>query len=286
MTIGTGIFWGSLLLSLVTLYGITRDRWNWTDILKRFGIGVLIVCVLIAGGFAWSYYNQERAAEKDRLAEQEAEKAAALEKRRTAKARLCISEDVTRMEALLRNIQSALHARMSLEDARATLDGIAGSQGRVLPGKDDIHERVLIYNLRTKCDSPFQLLVNVRADQYGALKWLSVFAEDPPQGYPPGMHREFSTNFIAERAQAALAALGPPPMPKRASVSHRTETAPASKDSLGADGDPCAPNLTRTERVQRLAAFGSVRQTGEGEYEAGNHHVSFLLNTLTLVSCH
>lgn len=29
MTLGTGLFLSALILSLVILYSVTRDRWNW-----------------------------------------------------------------------------------------------------------------------------------------------------------------------------------------------------------------------------------------------------------------
>ena len=40
--------------------------------------------------------------------------------------------------------------------------------------------------------------------------------------------------------------------------------------------DPCAPDLSRKERLSRLAAFGVVRQTGNNRYEAGGRYVSFI----------
>ena len=39
--------------------------------------------------------------------------------------------------------------------------------------------------------------------------------------------------------------------------------------------DHCAPNLTRSERLKRLAQHGNVRQTGSGAYAAGNHRLHF-----------
>lgn len=39
--------------------------------------------------------------------------------------------------------------------------------------------------------------------------------------------------------------------------------------------DPCAPDLSRAERLRRLSSFGSVRQTGDENYEAGSHSILF-----------
>jgi len=44
--------------------------------------------------------------------------------------------------------------------------------------------------------------------------------------------------------------------------------------------DPCAPNLSQAERLRRLAAFGQLRQTADGDYEAGGHSVMYSFGTL------
>jgi hypothetical protein len=49
--------------------------------------------------------------------------------------------------------------------------------------------------------------------------------------------------------------------------------------------DHCAPDLSKGERLRRLAQFGRVRETGMGQYTAGWHSVSFLVSTGELLSC-
>jgi len=39
--------------------------------------------------------------------------------------------------------------------------------------------------------------------------------------------------------------------------------------------DPCAPNLSKAERLSRLAQYGVVRQESDSEYSAGGHRISF-----------
>lgn len=58
-----------------------------------------------------------------------------------------------------------------------------------------------------------------------------------------------------------------------------------SGEGLSADpSDPCAPGLTKSQRLHRLAAFGAVRETGSEAYEAGPHDLTFAFGSL--VYCH
>jgi hypothetical protein len=61
------------------------------------------------------------------------------------------------------------------------------------------------------------------------------------------------------------------------------EVSAALQDS-GAGPEICAPNLSKEERLGRLAAFGTVRQSGEETYDAGSHRVQFVLGGL--VDCY
>jgi len=49
----------------------------------------------------------------------------------------------------------------------------------------------------------------------------------------------------------------------------------ATKSLEDVDGDHCAPNLSKAERLNRLAKHGSLRETGAGGYQAGSHEVMF-----------
>jgi hypothetical protein len=44
--------------------------------------------------------------------------------------------------------------------------------------------------------------------------------------------------------------------------------------------DPCAPHLSRAERLRRLGTYGEIRQTSENEYVAGSHRVYYSYGTL------
>jgi len=48
-----------------------------------------------------------------------------------------------------------------------------------------------------------------------------------------------------------------------------------AKTSSTAGTDHCAPSLSKSERLKRLAAFGTVRETGKDSYSAGGRSVLF-----------
>lgn len=57
-----------------------------------------------------------------------------------------------------------------------------------------------------------------------------------------------------------------------------------SLDSQVAVTDHCAPNLTKAERLKRLAQHGTVRQTGDGSYSVGYRSLDFLYDG-TMLNC-
>ena len=56
-------------------------------------------------------------------------------------------------------------------------------------------------------------------------------------------------------------------------------------DLEGKAPDPCAPNLSKAERLKRLEKYGTVRQTGTGEYTVGNRVVRYLGGRSELLDC-
>lgn len=51
MSIGTGLFLSTVILSVVLLYGFTKDRWRWKVGIKRTSIGVF--ATILIGVIAW-----------------------------------------------------------------------------------------------------------------------------------------------------------------------------------------------------------------------------------------
>lgn len=49
--------------------------------------------------------------------------------------------------------------------------------------------------------------------------------------------------------------------------------------------DHCAPNLTKSERLKRLAQHGEVRQTSDGSYQVGYRSLTFFSGDNSLLHC-
>jgi hypothetical protein len=58
MTVGEGIFYGALVLGLVGLYAVTKDRWKWKQIAK-WGLGVPFVLLVLGLTGMWAYSKYE-----------------------------------------------------------------------------------------------------------------------------------------------------------------------------------------------------------------------------------
>jgi hypothetical protein len=59
----------------------------------------------------------------------------------------------------------------------------------------------------------------------------------------------------------------------------------ATNSAEASQGDHCAPNLSKAERLKRLSKHGSVRETGVGGYQAGSREVLFSTYDASLVYC-
>jgi hypothetical protein len=64
MSIGTGIFLSSLLLAVVILYGLTKDRWRWRTFARRLGyfvVGLVVLGVAAGGAFyVWDHWPRSK----------------------------------------------------------------------------------------------------------------------------------------------------------------------------------------------------------------------------------
>ena len=77
---------------------------------------------------------------------------------------------------------------------------------------------------------------------------------------------------------------------KRLGVQWTLDTVlPASIDSTssveGPNVDHCAPNLSKAERLRRLALHGTLRQTGDGMYSVGHRSLHFFTYDSSLLNC-
>jgi hypothetical protein len=135
-------------------------------------------------------------ANKEKKEEGERKKIEQARQQREEGARPCIADDLPRMERLLTRIEDGLKSEIDLalrepknntfmlEDISKTLKEIWPEMvAGIAPAQDNIRERVLIANLRTKCDSDFHFLINVRASADGSVSWFRAWPQSAPQGY-------------------------------------------------------------------------------------------------------
>lgn len=126
--------------------------------------------------------------------------------------RPCIAADISRMEDLAAKARAAIKPQFNLEEAQTALGQAIGYKGEIHIPNDDIKERVLVFSIRTKCNSQFHFLINLRAGQDGSFRWYRTWAQYPPAGYKGELHSEYSIEFEeqrrleASRAEAAKSA--------------------------------------------------------------------------------
>jgi hypothetical protein len=199
-------------------------------------------------------------------------------------ARGCISENIGKMESTVKALQAATDDDLTLIQLKPIFDDVMpkfveyhgevfssppetsktliSSSGKVdwpqqktsiVPADDNIKERVLVATITPLCETSFYLLVNVRASESEKIESFKVWAVNPPTGYHDGLHYEFTVDYAARR------------------MAKDTEAKLKKSVSL----DPCAPNLSKAERLSRLAQYGTVKQYSEFEYSAANHKVTF-----------
>src|SRR5713101_736683 len=239
----------------------------------------------------WNYFDRDECITKGRRELREAEerlKAAEAKRLRQERARPCIADDLKRMEDLAWKAVSALNENMNLEMAQKAVEPVLGANGQVVVADDNIKEKVRAHRINTKCDSDFYLLINVRASEYGAVRWVAVWSQEPPTGYPSGRLEAFATDFEDRRWRKVqqeakeLAQKDKTRAKKRAAI-RSIASKPDSRDDPIVN-DHCGPGLSKNERLRRLASYGALRQTSEDTYTAGNHSVSFFLGQL--LSCY
>jgi hypothetical protein len=172
-------------------------------------------------------------------------------------ARECIAIDIPRMENLVIEAKKLVNENSKLEEINEKLNNLFypnnefSKYSKPIPSSDNIKEFVLVYEVKTTCKSDFHLLINIRANESGQLRYFNVWAKTAPDGYPSGFSKNLSMDFEEIRKK-------------------RNEQQKLAKDigqrANDIDKDHCAPNLPQSVRLSRLSRFGTVRQTSERSY--------------------
>lgn len=213
--------------------------------------------------------NQEKAREAQALKKAEEKELA------ERAARPCIAKDLDRMEGLAKKLSTALLKDTTPEEMLSMLKNNNLSP-QTTQAKDNIKEQVVIGVIQTQCPSEFNLLVNVRFDEKSKPKWIRYWAQNAPLGYDDSAYSTIKLaekDFEYETRRKAIQHAEEEAKRKRVENEER-EAAVRRKER---ENDPCAPGLSRSERLSRLAKFGAVREVGHDDYKAGGRQVRFSL---------
>lgn len=265
-----------LFLSVGLLLGCTNDQ------------DINLACSDDYGWRVWERISCINAQKKQKAEWKKEQQEEEERRRKEAASRPCVAIDIKRMEKKVRDLKDYLSVELnqiqSLDQIRQSILIILKDDlpktgfkdpwwlGVISPSTDNIKENELIFNIPTKCEgSNFYFLVNVRSNENNQLRWLRTYAENSPQGYKSDLHPEFSVEFEAIRKRELeelrkKERLAQPP----------TDLVPSlPKGATQQLPDPCAPGLSKKERLARLAKFGTIRQDRDDSYSVPGHELSF-----------
>lgn len=243
----------------------------------------------------WQCINAEE--EKKRLRDAELLAEEKRENARAAKesaARPCLSADVSRMEGVASSAAGLIHDTMGPEQVKKILSVTGVSDiAEVIP-KDNIKETVLVGYIRTNCLYDYRVLVNVRfvnaeSQKNLALKkirWLRFFPENSPDGYsfPLLLDKEFEQDEERRSRRKFEEEL-------KASSDRYQKKLPQAFSEQGSASeenskDYCAPGISKSERLRRLARVGKIKQTGSDEYGVEPTYLHYIIfNGEELIGC-
>ena len=149
-----------------------------------------------------------------------AERAAAAKEQRENAARSCVAADIPRVEGLLRDIKALIlndyndklrgNSSYNLVIVQSLIKGKYSSINLSIQAADDnIKDKVLIFSIRTNCDSAFHFLANIRANSNDELQWYRLWAQEPPKGYNVSWNQlsEWGIDFVALKKEYELSSV-------------------------------------------------------------------------------
>lgn len=272
----------AVVIEIYLLHRLTSQRWNWGKIFKLGAYGLTLLTVVTLGYYAYGKavtiydeYQNDARIKKEELA------------------RECNAGEILRIEPHLKEAFTSVSAYTTIDEVNRIFKPLEPSSTEITIAEKNIKAKVAIAEIKPKCDSEFRYRVIATFNESGFLDDYRTIARNPPKGYlgsidtsrfrpvpiddlpiplrPKGAYREmavseFSINF-AEEAQAKQ---------RQESNKKAKDTNPFSGFRLeDALEDPCAPSLSKTERLKRLAQFGKIRELVDGEYHAGTHMVKY-----------
>jgi hypothetical protein len=192
-----------------------------------------------------------------------------VKEKREESARNCLAEQIPDIEKWIQSLMKDLNYDDSMNQVVSKLEKLKVSP-EIVPSTNNIKEKVAVLKINTTCKSDFSFLINITEGEDKKLKSFSVWSEDAPRGYSSGFLKQFHIDFASQKEAIKKA------------QKRLTETKGYETDQ---NSSHCAPNLSRQERINRLARKGQLRQTSENSYSAGLSSVSFSF-TGALISCY
>ena len=270
-------------IELFLIRRVTYDRWNWKKITKIILYAIMLLFILLLGFF---FYEKITKIYENHQAE-------AREKREFA-ARSCNAAEINRIEPLLQQAISSINERTSIQAMHSILSDLNSSALKESNPLNNIKEFVIETSVKPNCESNFRYQLEATFSEDKILNTFKTFAINPPKGYRHFALEiignkskefgnnddtyspidEFSIDFVATR-QAEL---------ERLQFLERKKNE-AEKEKNRQFSDPCAPNLTRSQRLERLAKFGTIRQVQSDHYTAGGHKIEFFISSGDLLWC-
>lgn len=225
-------------------------------IFKWLGIFALVFLVIFLLVMGISNYNQHQNLLKIEAKEFK-EKAA----------RGCLADQIPQAENSIKTFTNKIDPNEKLIDIRDKFIKETNYEPEIAVTKDNIKTKVLILTVGTSCESDFSFLININENENHELTKLYVYAQNPPEGYKTsnyGIIDSLTRDFEFIRNSKSLNKFDPDKF-------------------LSETQDHCAPNLSRQERLRRLATHGKVRESGLWTFTAGGSRIEFTDSTSSSV---
>lgn len=266
------LFMVAISLVLLGLRRLTYDRWNWGKITRITLYSIALIAILSAGFFFYEmltkiYDNYQTDA---------------LEKRELA-ARSCNAAEINIIEPKIRQSISSINERTNIQEMHSILAGFNNSAVEESNPLYNIKMLEVKTSIKPNCQSNFHYQLEAIFNEDGILNTFKTYAINPPKGYrhfaievsdeSKNFGKKDDTYYPIEELSIDFVA-------KRQAEQERLQflerkAAEAARIKMQQESDPCAPGITRKERMTRLSKFGRVREIGNSQYSSGVHEIQF-----------
>lgn len=291
MTVGTGLFLSTLLvLTVAILWQITAHK-KWRVAGKVSAIGSALLILLGVVVYSWIYFSN-------------------LPSPPTVTTELVgIKLGMTPVEVKLKLGQPVSISDPEMEGERIRIDIYYSTAAIVFYGSDKYTTKAEIICTSDRSndllgisgyDGESKIIerlgdpdaTSIRKDGLAKMisysKWNATFQIEKGEIVQECIHDFPVMSFVEEyptREEQEASDTRAEAERKRIEAIPETATSEAAPTQDPAERlDPCAPDISKQERLRRLGAYGSIRQDSSESYTAGSHRVGFFMGKLNY--CH